>query len=268
MTDPSSRRVSFRLEGSSHDGGLVRASDFLDWFDRVLQCLRRLERGRPGRLETIYRIAELRAGSAVVELEAVSEADQDITASAVVADFLRGAEALEKGQLRKLPFDVETKAAFAALASPLRRQLRQVTITSGSSSVSLKPEQVSAVSIDDRVSSISVSSYSGFVDAINVHKDPIFYLYPTTGPSRVPCVFDHALLDDLRNAIKRYTTVFGTFEFVAGSPFPERIVVDRIEVNPPEDELPTLRSLFGVAPQLTRGIDSVTYVRRQRDAER
>lgn len=258
--------VSFHLEGSRQDGGLVRMQDFVDWLDHVLVCLRRLERSRQNPAETVYKITKLSASSAAVTLEAESETDRHTTARAVVTDFLKGAQAVEKGQVSRLPFDTETKAAFATLAAPLRRQLRRVTITSGSTKISLKPEQAIAAPSQPKIESISVSSYSGFIDALNVHSDPIFYLYPTAGPNRIPCAFDTALLDDLRQAIKRYTTVYGAFEYGADSPFPERIVVDRVEINPPEDSLPTLSSLFGVAPALTRGLDSVAYVRQRRDA--
>jgi hypothetical protein len=264
---PGNPRVSFHLEGSRQDGGLVRAQDFVDWLENVLTCLKRLERGRPGKTETIYRVAQLSLGSAIVELEAVSETDRSETAAAVVEQFLQGVSAFEKGKLQRLPFDAETKEAFAALGLPLRRQLKKVTVQSNGQSFNLKPEDASIIKIEDRVDSVSVSSYAGFVDALNVHKEPVFYLYPTTGPSRIPCAFDAAtLMDDVRKAIKRYTTVFGVFEFSVDSPFPQRIVVDRLEVNPPDDELPSLRSLFGTLPNLTGGVESVRFIRQKRDA--
>jgi hypothetical protein len=264
---PRNPRISFHLEGSRQDGGLVRAQDFVDWLEHVLTCLKRLEHGRPGKTETVYRVAQLSLGSAVVELEAVSDTDNGETAAAVVDQFLQGISAFEKGKLQRLPFDAETKEAFASLGVPLRRQLKRVTVQSDGHSFSLKPEDASIIKIEDRVESISVSSYSGFVDALNVHKEPVFYLYPTTGPSRIPCSFNApTLLDDVRSAIKRYTTVFGVLEFAADSPFPQRIVVDRLEVNPRESELPSLRSLFGSLPNLTGGVESVRFIRQKRDA--
>jgi hypothetical protein len=246
---------------------LVRVQDFVDWLENALVCLRHLERAIPGRSETIYRVSKLSLGSATIEIEARSEGDQHSSASAIVDGFLQGAEAIKKGKLAETPFDMETKTAFARLLTPLRRQLRGVTITADSAEVALRAEQASSMVVQERVQAVSVGSYSGFIDALNVHKQPVFYLYPTSGPVRIPCEFDQTLLDDLRGAIKRYTTVFGAIEYPVESPFPSRIVVDRVEINPPEEHLPTLRSLYGSAPDLTRGLDSVTYVRRQRDAE-
>lgn len=267
MPDSTPPRISFKLEGSRQDSGLVRAQDFVDWLDHTLSCLRHLERMLPGRVETVYRVSKLSVGSAVVEIEAGSEADQDTSALAVIGGFLQGVEAIERGNLDTIPFDAETKTAFTRLMTPLRRQLRQVVIKAGPRQVSLKGEQASSLAVQERVQAISVGSYSGYIDALNVHKQPLFYLYPTSGPVRVTCEFDQALLDDLRGAIKRYTTVYGAIEYPESSPFPSRIVVERVEVNPPDEELPTLQSLYGIAPALTDGTDSVTYIRRQRDAE-
>jgi hypothetical protein len=133
--------------------------------------------------------------------------------------------------------------------------------------VVLRSDDIAGLALESRAETFSTGSYSGFVDALNVHKEPVFYLYPTIGP-RVACQFDPQwLLDQVRGAIRRYTTVYGLLEYAEGSPFPDRLVVDRIEVNPPVSELPTLASLHGIAPQLAGGVDSVTYVRRLRDAE-
>lgn len=267
MPPSTTHRLAFHMEGSSQDGGLVRAQDFVDWLENVLTCLRRLERGRQGKLHTVYRVTSLSLGSAVVELEAASDADSGLTASEVVKDFLIGVEAVELGRISGLPFDAETKTAFASLTAPLRRQLRRVTVTSDRHMVSLKTEQAAIMPLVPRVASVAVSSCSGFVDAVNVHKEPVFYLYPTTGPRRVACAFDATiLLDQVRSAIKCYTTVYGTFEYGANSPFPDRIVVDRLHINADKAQLPSLRSLYGCVPSMTSGVDSVTFVRRQRDA--
>jgi len=262
-------QLSFHLAGSRVDGGLVRAGDFVDWLEHVLTCLRKLEKGRRGGAETVYRISSLAIGSAVVTIEAGSEADRNLTAKGVVQDFMIGAEAVRKGSIEKLPFDKETKAAFASLAAPLRRQLRKVTISSGRKKVDLAIQQaISLLPEKSVVESISVSSYTGYIDALNVHSAPLlFYLYPTVGPSRIPCEFDKPHLEAVRTAIKRYTTVTGACEFAPGSPFPDRIVVDQIAVNPPEETLPSFRSLYGTAQRLPDGLDSVAYIRQQRDAE-
>ncbi len=267
MPKRHSTRLSFVLEGSKSDGGLVRASDFADWLDGVLLCLRRLEGAATSRVETVYRIAGLSTGSAVLELEVASEADEHELATTITGDFLKGMEGLQAGRIASLPFDSDTKAAFAKLARPLRRQLRRVTVRSAGRQIAIRPDDVVSVLYEPKIEAVSVGAHSGFVDAVNVHRDPLFYLYPTTGP-RIACQFDpQLLLESVRSAIKRYVTVYGLAEYAADDPYPSRIVIDRIEINPPEHELTTLAALFGSVPDLTGGVDSVTFVRRQRDAE-
>ena len=268
MTESNPTRISFELKGSREDATLVRAEDFVDWLDGVLACFKRLAQARESDVEAVYRVTHLALGSAVIELEATSESDGNVTADTIATDFVRGIDALRAGQLAATPFELETKRAFANLGRPLRRALREVKVTAGISSVSLDAERFESATISEAVEAVATGSYSGFIEALNVHARPVFYLYPVSGPSRIPCHFDQSLLlDTLRRALKRYTTVHGLMEYAPGSVFPSRIVVEHIEINPPDDELPTLRSLFGAAPQLTDGLDSVTFVRLQRDAE-
>ena len=73
-------------------------------------------------------------------------------------------------------------------------------------------------------------------------------------------------MDDVRTALKKYVTVHGLMGYRIGNPFPISITVERFEINPPEQELPTLASLRGLAPDLTGGLSSEEYIRQLRDA--
>ncbi len=266
MPEQPPPHISLKLEGSPQDQGLVRAQDFVAFVSAALACLRRLEGARMSRTKVVYRVVDLSVSSAVVELEASSPEDVHALASKVVENFLTGLTAVQEGMLEFAGYEPELRDAFSAVLTPLQGHARSLTVESDARSVTLT--SVPPAVLEPGVQSMSVGTFAGFVDAVNVHKTPVFYLYPSAGPSRIPCVFDrHTLLEEVRQAIKRYTTVHGLMEFQPGSSFPSRITADRIEVNPPESELPTLRSLYGIAPDLTHGLDSVTFVRQLRDAE-
>ena len=267
MTEHAAPRFSSSLRGGHKDAELVRAEDFAQWLSGTLGCLRRIHRASTDREHVIYRITDLSIGSAVVEIEATSLTDENRSANEVVDEFVRGLAATAEGTFDLLPYDPDVKKSFGELYSPFRRQLHSVTVTFGSRTVAIRSEQAARFAVKETVGEISVASYSGFIEALNVHREPVFYLYPVSGPARIHCVFDEPLLDDVKSAIKRYTTVYGAIEYLAGSAFPHRIVAERIEIHPDEDELPTLRSLAGSVPNLTKGVDSVTYIRRLRDGE-
>ena len=177
-----------------------------------------------------------------------------------------GVEAYQAGTFGLLPYDADLQKAYGSMMAPLRRNLRRVTLDTGSRHVIVTADRVGTVLSGPQVDAVSMGRYSGYIDAINVHADPVFYLYPVIGPTRISCVFDRTLLDEVKNALKQYTTVRGLMDYSENSPFPTRITVESIEINPPAADLPTLGDLRGIAPTLTEGLDSVEYVRQQRHA--
>lgn len=259
-------KLRFRLEGPPDEEGTVAAGDFSDFLSSLLDCLKQIEKETSAQAPVEYRIVGLEVGSAVLELEPRSEGDVGRSAARVAEQFEAGFSALQAGEIRRAPFSRRTKSSFLSLMKPLRRDTRSIEFT-GHTEHRLSRRATLQELPPARTDAISVGAISGRVDALNVHRTPVFYLYPTSGPPRVPCNFDPTLLDDLRAAIRRHTTVRGALEYEAGNPFPTRVVVQEVEVNPPDAELPTLASLYGSVPNLTAGQDSAAFIRAQRDAE-
>jgi hypothetical protein len=114
----------------------------------------------------------------------------------------------------------------------------------------------------------SAGSLTGFLEAVNVHKENKFFIYPPVGPKKVECVFKHdELFEKVREGIEKYVNVVGTLFYKSKGLHPYKIRVEKIEIYPPENKLPSLMSLRGIAPGLTGGKDSVAFVREQREAE-
>lgn len=126
------------------------------------------------------------------------------------------------------------------------------------------PEQIARL---QKKPSAAIGEETGFLDALNVHDELIFYLYPSGFSERVACYFTSELLDVVRPAVKHYVTVRGRMMYLPDSLFPSRVDVNALDIHAPPDKLPTLTSLIGAAPDLIGGLDSVTFVRRLRDAE-
>jgi hypothetical protein len=266
MADDVWRRIVFRLDGSRKDNGLVLAQDFVTFLENALGVLRRLERRQTGetrRTFVSYRIVDLEIGSALVELEA--EAPEAVDVGFVFSRFAEAVVAYRDGNLASFDFDPRTAESFENMMAPLNRSVRAIHVGVGGLDIEVVADEGRSLRLTREVENATVGSISGFVDAVNVHSEPVFYLYPTVGP-RVKCKFDRGILNDVRASLKRYTTAFGLLGYVEGNPYPVDIIVERVEVNPPAENLPTLRSMWGIAPELTGGLDSVSFVRQMRDA--
>jgi hypothetical protein len=271
MPEPADNvSIAFKLEGAAADNGLVRFSDFATFVAGALSALRSLEREMTNaRTATIeYRITELEVGSASLTLEPIAAPDHPGLDQRVVERFAEGMAAVRDGLADLAPFGPAVRDAFGTMMSPLRRGVRSIAAVVGDTTISVVRSPAGAVTVTTpSEESAAVGSFSGSVDALNVHGDHFFYLYPPAGPTRVKCVYAPALLESVRNAVKRYTTVHGLVEYAEPSSFPTRIIVDRIEAHPDERDLPTLADLWGSRPDLTGGLDEVDFVRRLRDVE-
>jgi hypothetical protein len=264
MDDQESPRVEFSLEGDPRDDGLVLAQDFLRFLESALDTLRRLEIERGRKPVIDYRIVGLDIGSAVIALEPEPRYKD---APAVIADFLAGIAAVRDGTIESSRFRPETQRSFVSLLRPLSQShLRSVTVSSDSVAVQLVGVPELALRELHAPELAAVGTMSGYIDAVNVHDEPVFFLYPVAGPSRIRCLFDRALLEQVKGALKQFVSVRGLQEYPANSPFPTRIVVDSIEVHL-ESEIVPIEALWGSVPELTRDLDSVSYVRLQRDAQ-
>ena len=259
-------RLRFRLEGDPRKDGLVLAQDLVAFLTTTLTVLRRLEydRGRKGR--TCYRVVDLDIGSAVLTLE--PEGIDEYEAGWILSDFIRGVAAVRDRSLDQQKFPERTKRAFLKLLKPVtENHLYSVSISSDSVGVELRGEQGEALRIAAGFDIHALGEISGYIDAVNVHRESVFFLYPEVGATKVRCVFDNDLLDTVRSALKQFVTVVGLIEYVDGSPFASKVNVERVEVHPPEGELVSVESLFGSVPGLAPESDSVSHVRQYRDAQ-
>ena len=118
----------------------------------------------------------------------------------------------------------------------------------------------------EAIQNVASGALSGRIEAISFHTLPYgFTLYPIVGPQRVRCNFPPKQKNEAIAAIDKYVTVFGTLKYRHKSIYPHEIDVEHIETPPPEETLPRLSELKGIAPDLTQGLTPEDYVRKNRD---
>ena len=91
-------------------------------------------------------------------------------------------------------------------------------------------------------------------------------IYPVIGPRRVTCQFPDSLRKHVIGALDGYVTLFGRLKTKTWNRFPHAVEVEALELHPSVDDLPKLRDLSGMAPDLTHGLSTEDFLARVRDA--
>jgi transposase-like protein len=111
-------------------------------------------------------------------------------------------------------------------------------------------------------------SETGMLEKINVHDNQnVFTIYPTLrGVPKLRCIFPPRLRLEAVNAVARYVKVEGEMKFKSHlrDKHPYEMVVQQIEIYPPEEELPTLKSLRGIIQNTHSELSSEEEIRKIR----
>lgn len=252
-------QLTFKLVGE--DDGFVEFEDFVGFCDAIQRCLRVAEETAVGRTGKVrYRVIDLECSSAVIKLEPRGKRDAD-AGRKTVALFRETVAALNRGQVdpRMQPDALET---FRSLAYPLTKHARRVVI----GRTTLTDKYASTIGqLLDATNSYD-GSVSGLLERINVHDDRNeFVVYPPIANRQVPCRFHDELLPQVREAIKRNVTVYGTLFYRPGAALPSRVHARSIDIHPSDDELPDLHAVRELGPWDTGGLSAVEFVRAIRD---
>jgi len=262
------KTIGLKLEGSPEDAGRVRFRDLIDALERLHSCLRKVEGIITGssKAAVYYRVVDMEAKSAEVVLEAVPWQPHNDPSEKILERVESGVNSIIEGQALPHGFDREILESFRALASPLKKRVRNMEIIRPARRLIITPQfeqNIERILGEDVTSG---GSMAGFLDAINVHGVRHFYIYPLLGPTRILCQFPDNLLAEISRGLKCHVNVVGMLHYKKSDPFPHQIDVETVEAYPPVEDLPTLGSLRGMAPRATGSTDSVTFIRHLRDA--
>lgn len=261
--------LKIRLRGAEADSEHVRLQEFIKQLEAVRIALKHTEHlvSDDGKSPINYLITDLTHSSpATVSIEAFDEFDTD-KPSAVISKFIGGIREILFERRAPADFDRQTLEAYKGLTSGLRKHVSEFTIIDGESEV-LVPRELEHV-IDTVIGPdiLSEGVVKGGLEAVNVHSKQSFVIYPDIGPNRVECNFKKSLFDLVKSALRQHVIVSGTMKYKSMDPFPYAMDVKNIEVCPPDDELPSLWDLRGIARDAFGGSGSVEYVRAVRDAD-
>lgn len=282
---PAENRITVQLQGSREDDWHVTLSAFLSQLEAIKAALKQSERLVSGEDETsvYYRIVDLRHSSpATIVLEAVSRSNlpqQEVKkkkarpshrtdySQATVRQFFHSLKAIRERKERPARADLQMLEAFRNLAAPLDKRVSDLKISDSEGSVDIDRAFQSAIDEIIGPDELVEGVVTGTLEKLNLHNTTRFDIFPPIGPKQVTCDFGPTLRESVIRAVDQYVRVGGKLRYKRLEDFPYAINVDSIEVLPPDDELPTLFDIKGMAPDLTGGKTPYDFLEEIRDGE-
>ncbi len=263
-------RVTLKLEGFARDNGHVSLSAFLHQVQAFSSML-----ARAGEMNSS---GQRSANARVVDLSHSSPATITIELLPVGPDTGQCEEIVKN--IRLVPtlgnnpdlFGDRGRAflqSFEEMATPVGKSIPGVSIMLEDQELILDQSLKRTIKRILSAEESEIASVEGKLEAINLHDNAnVFFVYPIVGAKKVRCVFSVDLREPAIAAIDSHVTVYGTVRYKAGDPYPFAVDATDLTVNPSDEDLPTMASLYGIAPDLTGGLSSEEFVRLSRDGWR
>ncbi len=248
------KTIPIQLEGDPADDGHVRLTDFIQQLEAVANALKHTERliSHSEERSLNYRIVDLSHSSpATVVIEAIPQKPDADVSDRTVKRFLTTMRMIEKKG--RVPHDIDLDAlqAYRQLGSVLDKHVSELSFKNGKRQISIDKEFKHKVDHIIGPDELVEGSICGTLEWLNIHNTNRFNIYPTVGPAKVVCDFPHRIREKVKLGIDRYVRVFGKLRYKKRDDFPYGMIVDDLDTLPPENELPTLDDLRGIAPDAT-----------------
>ena len=259
------------IEGMPQDNGLVRVDAFVNGLNSITRAINRTDKTISGRGVTSFylRITELSYKSpATVTMEAVPQNHDIDLRSQTIDKFYDTYESIQRGALAKKEIESILIEDMIEITKQIGKRINSIKITTDGHDLTLTKKFKAKMDLALAPEEKSSSFIRGMLEYINIHKNKnVFRIYPDIAPTKIICHFPEELRKDAIEAIGKYVEVKGELRFRSVSKHPHEIIVEEIEIFPPEEELPTLYELRGIAPDLTGELSSEQFVRKIRNAK-
>lgn len=259
-------RLRIIVEGDTRDRGHVRLSDFLNQLNAVKAALRQTERIIGGEDAGVYyRIVDVSHRSPLtVVLEGVAEKDTSAPPPVVLNTFIGTLSAIRRRGTIPQGFDYLAAESYREIVAPQHKHVRSLVIANTRKRVRVDARYEERIKTAIGPDEYAEGSVTGTLDTVKLHNTTAFEIFPTIGPKKIACYFPPQLKQSVKEGLDRYVRVYGRLRYKHWDKFPYAIDVHEIEIYPPEEELPTLTELRGIAPQLTGGLEPREFLDKVR----
>lgn len=263
------QQITLRMHGRAEYDGYVLFSDYLKQLDSFRAVLNSIARIVAGERAPEYKIISMSCNSpAVITLEAIEIPDKSDISALISKRLISEINRIQKDS--KASDDIPTAV------------LGQIITWSGTSTQSIEGTDVIVGPLDAPQESVSITSalrentqkiigpdeeslgsISGRLEAINLHQQNVFWVYPPVGAYKIKCFFRKEQKTHAIEAIDKYVTIFGILRYKQRDDFPYAMDVDELVVNAPE-RLPDISLFDSKAPKPTGSISPDQFIRNLR----
>lgn len=239
----------FTIEGAADQGGLVSPQEFGTFLLQISKCLKAVA-PLVGTFRARHVISELQIGSAAAGLSPVG-GRRAVQAGAKQYKFVeKTLKQLERGKEVDPRLGYAELEQFKKLGHPLRHGAQSVNIGN------VKLTDKFLTRIDDLMGGAtrSIGTVKGRMEKFDIHNKLEFTLYPSIPGFSIRCVFPQTLMVEAQSALTKNVLISGETHYIGENAFPQKVIVQSIEVLPTDDELPTLMDIRNSMPNLVGGI--------------
>jgi len=263
-------RVTLILEGPVERDGHLLVSDVVGELSSLIGTLKDMDRrtNPSGGVSIFYEIVGLKFSSPaqiVVEAQAINP-EYDVR-ERILNKFFMIIKSVQESVPAIDDLGDEIVDGIGRMVSPVGKTLRSLSIAIDGEQLDMKPDILSRIRQLLGPEETFPGFIRGMMEAINLHKGAnVFRIYPDLGPQKVTCHFPSELENEAIKSIGHFVEVRGVLKYRKYSRYPHEIAIDRIEIFPDEESLPSLCDLHGKAPAATGDASSEEFVRRLRNA--
>lgn len=262
--------VTLTLEGPVKRGGHLLVSDVVGELSSLIGTLKDIDRltNPTGGISIFYEIVALKHSSpAQIVIQAQPLNPEYDVREKILNKFFMILKGVQESAEAIDYLGEEIIEGIGRMVSPVGKTLRSASIVTDGEQLDLRPQILLRIKQLLGPEETFPGFIRGMMEAINLHKGAnVFRIYPDLGPQKVTCHFPSELETEAIKSIGHFVEVSGVLKYRKFARYPYEITVDRIEIFPDEESLPSLRDLHGKAPDATGEASSEEFVRRLRDA--
>jgi hypothetical protein len=262
-------KITLRLKGLPEDDGDIRFNDFIQQLENLKKVLIETRKLISDEDIAYFKVVELTKNSpAKIVLEAVATRAEYVSKSdALINNFFAYLNQIEIGILPE-GFTNDTYQAYKELTYLEEKQHRLSEIGIGRNDdeprvLTNLTEKIEKIVGNDEY---EYGSATGLLQAINIHNQNLFYIYPINAP-KLKCVFSGDIKPKVIEAIDKFVTVYGLKKFRPriADDIPYEMVISEIDIHKDEKLVKRFSDFRGIAPDITGNETSDDYVMGVRD---
>jgi hypothetical protein len=259
--------IKFQLRGLDAEGGYFRLNTLLHQLQYFSALLKEIDLMVSQKKTTYYRIINLKLSSpAEIWLDPIPIDDKFNITSIIRERLINELNAVKDRAITAEAAPRNFLETLKGITSSLDKEIASVAVISDSHKIELDKPFRANLEVLLAPERRCYGSIEGTFEAINLHNKNEFWIYPVIGPKKVICTFPKDLRKQAIEGLEKMVLVSGIMTYRLREKFPYKIAVkEPIKIYPPENELPHLADLRGIAPEATGDLTSEEFVGKIRD---